>query len=231
MIDAAALAAILAEATGLPIASRKYPHVRLDRELGAATVQRAGLEARDGRVMLAVWPGELKDQALALYRGTRAVAAVREASAAGWLVEPRPHLGFFMASRGQRLHLTSRVDSPTYARQWSEGDVGRVGGWRPERLRPDLWPWLLERGYASPGDEAGLDRFIRLAGRRGPHLRPAMRFAREWGAVEAMDLDRAGSLAPEVCRRVDEVLEALGEPPLPGRNAKSPPERALRRSG
>ena len=206
--------------------------------------------------MLALWPGELKGQALAFYRGDRAVDAVRAASSSGWLVEPRPHLGFFMASRGQRLHLTPRVDALTYARQWTEADVGRAGGWPLERLRAELWPWLLGRGYASPGDEAGLDRYERLAGRRGPHLRPAMRFAREWDAADAAELDRRGRLAPEVRRLVDEALGLLGEPGLPERpapgasrrlraaatakrpqreepaaNAKSPPERALRRSG
>ena len=159
---------------------------------------------QDGR--LTVWPATLKDQALVFYRGTRAVDAVAAASAAGWLVEPRPHLAFFRASVGQRLYLTPRVDALTYARQLTGGDVERVGGWPVEGLRPDLMPWLVERGYASPGDDAGLDRFERLAAPRGgAHLRLAMRFSHE------CDPDDEA----EVRRLTDEVRDLLASTVLP----------------
>ena len=159
---------------------------------------------QDGR--LTVWPATLKDQALAFYSGSRAVDAVRETQAAGWLVEPRPHLGFFRASVAQRLHLTPRVDALRYAAQWTEGDVERVGGWPVESLRSGLMPWLIERGYSSPRDLDGLDRFERLAApRRGPHLRPAMRFSYE---CEPDD-------AAAVRRLTGEVLGFLGEAALP----------------
>ena len=154
---------------------------------------------RDGR--LTVWPATLKDQALAFYRGSRAVSAVADATAAGWLVEPRPHLGFFRASVAQRLYLTPRVDALAYARQLTEGDVGQVGGWPVEALRPDLLPWLVERGYAAPGDETGLDRFEALAGARGgAHLRMAMRFS------HPCDPDDTS----EVARLSGEIRELLG---------------------
>jgi hypothetical protein len=155
---------------------------------------------QDGR--LTVWPATLKDQALAFYRGSRAVDAVADASAAGWRVEARPHLGFFRASLGQRLYLSFSVDALTYARQLTEGDVERVGGWPVEALRSDLLPWLVERGYASPGDEAGLDGFARLAGARGgAHLRMAMRFSHP---CEPDDRN-------EVQRLTDEVRDLLGD--------------------
>ncbi|HEX8742465.1 MAG TPA: hypothetical protein VF712_04965 [Thermoleophilaceae bacterium] len=194
-------AAALAEAAGLPLRAGRHPHVRLEAE----TVQRAALEELGGRVMLMVWPGALKAQALAFYRGSRALDAVRGALARGWLVEPRPHLGFFMASRPQRLYLTPRLDALAYARQWSEGDVEQVGGWPVESLRTGLFPWLVERGYAAPADAAGLPRFERLAARRGPHLRASMRFARECDPGDPAEL-RA---------HLDEVLALLGERPLP----------------
>src|SRR5688572_25762218 len=83
--------------------------------------------------MVRFWPATLKGEALAFYRGSRAVDAVRAASAAGWLVEPRPHLAFWRASVGQRLYLTAAVDTLTYARQLTDGDVGWVGGGRSRR--------------------------------------------------------------------------------------------------
>ena len=152
--------------------------------------------------MVRVWPATLKHEALAFYRGSRALDAITAAMAAGWLVEPRPHLAFFRASVGQRLYLSFRVDALTYARQLTEGDVERVGGWPVEALRFDLLPWLVSRGYASPGDEAGLDRFERLAAARGgAHLRMAMRFSHD------CDPDDDA----EIHRLTDEVREFLGE--------------------
>lgn len=130
-----------------------------------------------------VWPATLKGEALAFYRGSRAVDAVRAATAAGWIVEPRPHLAFWRASVGQRVHLTAAVDALTYARQLTDGDVSWVGGWPVEALRSDLMPWLVSRGYAAPGDADGLDQFERLAAARGgAHLRMAMRFTHEQAA-------------------------------------------------
>ena len=159
---------------------------------------------RSGR--LTVWPATLKDQALAFYRGSRALDAVSAASAAGWLVEPRPHLGFFRASVAQRLYLTACVDALTYARRLTEGDVEQAGGWPVESLRSDLLPWLVSGGYASPHDEAGLDRFAPLAAARGgAHLRMAMRFSRE------CDPDDAA----EVAMLTAEVFDLLGETTVP----------------
>lgn len=170
-----------------------------------------------------MWPATLKDEALAFYRGTRAVDAVAAASATGWLVEPRPHLAFFRASVGQRLYLVPRVDAATYAERLTGGDVERVGGWPVEALRFDLVPWLVERGYASPGDEAGLDRFEPLAAARGgAHLRMAMRFS------HPCDPDDEG----EVRRLTDEVSGFLGEPPhTVGLQRKEPAGAGSARSG
>jgi hypothetical protein len=152
---------------------------------------------------LTVWPATLKDQALAFYRGSRAVDAVRAASAAGWLVEPRPHLGFFRASVAQRLYLSAGVDALTYARRLTDGDVERVGGWPVEALRSDLLPWLMERGYSSPPDLAGLDRFEPLAAARGgAHLRMAMRFSHECDPGDDAEVERLTT----------EVLDLLGDP-------------------
>jgi hypothetical protein len=174
------------------------------------------VQHRTGRELLTVWPATLKDQALAFYRASRAVDAAAAASRAGWLVEPRPHLAFFRASVGQRLYLTPGVDALTYARQLTEGDVERVGGWPVEALESDLLPWLVDRGYGAPGDLAGLARFGPLAAARGgAHLRMAMRFSHE------CDPDDDAQIA----RLTADVLDLLGE------NEKSPPERALRRSG
>jgi hypothetical protein len=174
--------------------------VRLDAAVGARTLQRAALEERDGELVLAVWPGELKAEARALYGTARADALL---SLRGWRATPRPHLGFYGASPPQRLYTTPALDLGAYVRGWQE-DLDRVHAYELAQLRDILWPWLVARGYASPEDAPRLPRFERLAGRRAIHLRAAIR------------LERAVDRAPYAIRGVlAGLLDVLDEPPLP----------------
>jgi hypothetical protein len=65
-----------------------------------------------------------------------------------------------------------------YVERWSGPDFTRVGQHDRRTIRSELWPWLLERGHASPQDEAELDPFLdRLEKRkRDAHLRPVFGF-------------------------------------------------------
>ncbi|HKP91432.1 MAG TPA: hypothetical protein VJT75_15815 [Thermoleophilaceae bacterium] len=195
----AALHALLREATGVA-ASGRHPHVRLDATIGTRSLQRAALEWREGRLVLAAWPGELKAEAQALYGTDR---ASRLTSLRGWHVTPRPHLGFYGASPPQRLYTTSALDVDAYVRSWRE-DVDRVHAYELGELRDVLWPWLVARGYASPRDAVRIPRFERLVGRRTIHLRPAVRVERPVAAN-----------ADDVRAALAGLLVALDEPPLP----------------
>jgi len=42
-----------------------------------------------------------------------------------------------------------------------------------------------------------------------------MRVSRSWLVDEALRLDARGNLAPQIRRCADELMAALGEPPLP----------------
>ncbi len=57
------------------------------------------------------------------------------------------------------------------------------------RSARELWPWLLQRGYASERDTERLDPFLRALGRRFAHLRPTMHVARSWSWLEAERLE------------------------------------------
>ena len=151
--------------------------------------------------MLAVWPGELKAEARALYGTGRAEALL--ALAGEWDASPRPHLGFYGASPPQRLYTTPALGVRAYVHAWQD-DLDRVHAYELGELRELLWPWLVARGYASPGDAAGIPRFERLAGRRAIHLRPAIR------------LERAVAADPgQIRAALAALLDALDEPPLP----------------
>jgi hypothetical protein len=151
--------------------------------------------------VVALWPGELKGEALALYGSaerTQALLALR-----GFALVPRPHLGFYGASPPQRLYTTTSLTPAGYLAAWRD-DLDRVHAYRREQLRGELWAWLTGRGHASDEDAAALPRFERLAGRRSIHLRPAIRVERR------VDPDPR-AIGAAIAR----VLDALGEPPLP----------------
>ena len=169
------LRSLLREATSIQPERVGLVHVRLDTGLGAKSLQRAALEIDDRALTLHLWPGELKPQAQALYRAGRAerLAELDEGAGGPWRVAPQPLLGFRSAPKRVRVYLTCTLDAATYARRWQGEDWAHVGAHHRDKVLPELWPWLLERGYASPEDEERLERFMQTLGRRALHLRPA----------------------------------------------------------
>jgi hypothetical protein len=210
---------LLQEATGLTPERAGLVHVRLDTALGVNSLQRAALDVEDERLTLHIWPGELKQQAEHLYAGANAeqLCELLDEEDGGWLVEPQPVLGFRNAPVRTRVYLSCVLDPDEYARRWQGQDWKRVGAHHRNHIATDLWPWLLERGYASPEDEVRLDPFLRALGRRFAHLRPSMHVARSWSWSEAERLDDEGRLPAEVHRALNRVLELLDEPQLPAR--------------
>jgi hypothetical protein len=232
------LRSLLREATGIEPERIGPVHVRLDEALGARALQRAALDfdAHD-RLVLHAWPGELKPQAERLYAGGYADRLCGLASEPGWRVEPQPILAFRNAPRHTRVHLTCKLDAHTYARRWEGGDWEQVGAHHRDSIRPELWPWLRRRGYASARDAERLDPFMHALGRRFAHLRPGMHVARAWSWREAERLEDEGRLVREIRAALNTVLAALEEPPLtperPAGPVKAAPtiKRARKRKG
>jgi hypothetical protein len=235
------LRSLLREATGIRPERAGLVHVRLDVALGVASLQRAALDIEDERLTLHLWPGELKRQAEHLYaggsaerlcelldeRGSHAGDGAEDGDAGGeqggllgWCVQPQPLLGFRNAPVRTRLYLTCRLDPGEYARRWQGEDWKKVGAHHRNHIRGELWPWLLQRGYASEGDELRLDPFLRALGRRFAHLRPAIHVSHSWAWAHAQALDDEGVLPQEIERAINRVLGLLGEPLL------HPPETA-----
>jgi hypothetical protein len=210
------LRSLLREATGIQPERVGLVHVRLDTALGAASLQRAALEIDDDRLTLHLWPGELKPQAEALYSAGRAerLAELDENAGGPWRVEPQPLLGFRNAPKRTRVYLTCTLDAATYARRWQGEDWSHVGAHHRDKVLPELWPWLLERGYASPADAERLEPFMHSLGRRALHLRPSIHVSRTWSFAEAEALDDAGLLVGEIHAAINRVLGVLEEPPV-----------------
>jgi hypothetical protein len=245
------LRSLLREATGIQPERVGLVHVRLDTALGALSLQRAALDIdEDDRLTLHLWPGELKPQAEHLYAAGHAerlceLAASTLGATNGsgpsetphWRVEPQPLLGFRNAPRRTRVYLTCTLDAPTYARRWEGEDWSHVGAHHRDSIRTELWPWLLERGYASAQDAERLDPFLRALGRRFAHLRPSMHVACSWSWEQAERLEDGGRLVGEINGAINRVLGALEEPAVQAistsasaeLHAAAPPPPAKRR--
>jgi hypothetical protein len=209
------LRSLLREATSIQPERVGLVHVRLDVALGAASLQRAALDVDDERLVLHLWPGELKPQAEHLYTAGHAERLCDLTEAAGpWRVEPQPLLGFRNAPRRTRVYLTCRLGAAEYARRWQGEDWSHVGSHHRDKIQTELWPWLLERGYASPPDAQRLEPFLHALGRRFAHLRPSMHVSRSWSWAEAEKLDDEGLLAGEIRDAINRVLGVLDEPLL-----------------
>jgi hypothetical protein len=70
-------------------------------------------------------------------------------------------------------------------------------------VRTDLWPRVKKRAYATDGDDALLDAFLKIVGRRDVHLRPGLRVRKRFTHAEPIRAE------------IEAILSAAGEPPLP----------------
>jgi hypothetical protein len=227
------LRSLLREATGIKPERAGLVHVRLDLALGAVSLQRAALDVEEERLTLHLWPGELKRQAEHLYAGGGAqrLGELIGQDGEAWRVQPQPLLGFRNAPVRTRVYLTCALDPAEYATRWQGEDWKKVGAHHRNHIRPELWPWLLERGYASEVDEERLDPFLRALGRRFAHLRPAIHVSRSWSWQEAETLDDEGLLPQEIQTALNKVLAILGEPLVPVGTGEPQPRQTLAAAG
>lgn len=187
-------------------------HVMLD-SFGVRSAQRLALRDIGGGVVVAFWPAELKPQAEYLYSGGRGESMVAAALERGWDVWAVPQLAFFNSAASRRLYMSPEIDPAAYARRWSGADARWIGQHAREEVRPVVWPWLKERGYASDADNWVVERFITILGRRPAHLRAAMRFHRRWDRDDLLGLSEH-EVARVVREDVNAVFRAAGEPAL-----------------
>lgn len=187
-------------------------HVML-ASFGIRSTQRLALSDVGGGVVVAFWPAELKPQAEYLYSDGRGSAMVSAAVERGWKVWAVPQLAFRSSPPSRRLYMEPDIDPAEYVRRWEGLDARWIGQHDREELRPVVWPWLKERGYASDADDGVLEQFLPILGRRPAHLRPALRFHRRWDRNELASLpeDEVARIARD---EVNAVLGAAGEPPL-----------------
>lgn len=86
-----------------------------------------------------------------------------------------------------------------------------------DEAREELWPWLLERGYATPVDADQFGPFLERVQKanRDVHLRPGLALIRVWTREDVDTLRRRGALAEAIRDAPSRILEALNDPALP----------------
>src|SRR4051812_40050317 len=97
------VAQLLEDTTGI-VPRAGDSHVMIDKALGVKSIQRVGLEPRGEDLLLSVWPGELKPQALWLYAGGRAERLLTVAREGGWQIAATPHLAFRTSAPRERVY-------------------------------------------------------------------------------------------------------------------------------
>jgi hypothetical protein len=109
------------------------------------------------------------------------------------------------------------ITAEEYVARWAGADGERIGAHRGDAVRAELWPWLLERGYATGPDTELLEPFLeRVAKRnRDVHLRPGLSLRRHWGREEVARLGRRDEFTERVRASLNDLLVAVGDPPLP----------------
>ena len=207
---------MLREVTGLE-PERSGSHVLLDEGAGVRSTQRLALGDVGGDVVAFTWPAELVPQARYAYDGERAPRLIAAARDGRWEVDMRPHLAFRNSRAAQRFYTNPTIGVDEYVARWTGPDGLRIGQHEAGVIRTGLWPWLLERGYASHDDEPELEPFLSRLGRRPAHLRPGLRLLRRWRRDEIAALPGRDALAQEICSAVNCLLTAVGDPRLPAR--------------
>jgi O-acetyl-ADP-ribose deacetylase len=151
-------------------------------------------------------------------RGPRLLEA---AAADGWDVDTRPHLAYWLAPARDRLYTNPQpwMTVEEYVARWAGPDGQMIGSHRLDTVVDELWPWLLERGYATDQDTELLEPFLERVRKRkrDAHIRPGLRLMRRWSPEAVAELDRTGELADQIREAVNELLVAVGDPALPAR--------------
>ena len=149
-----------------------------------------------------------------LYERGRAPRLLIAADEDDWDVEARPHLAFRNARWQQRLYLSPTIAVSEYVSQWTGADGRRIGQHDADTIRTGLWPWLIDRGYASEEDAPELEPFLLRLGKRPAHLRPGLRLLRRWSREEVIAFRSQNKLVEEIRGAVNRLLGSVGDGPL-----------------
>jgi hypothetical protein len=169
-------------------------------------------DEEERRIALRMWPADTLEQARSFYTQPEAVERVLAILNKDWNVEPNFHFGF-MATGYCRTATAMSVTG--YVRYWLEHIAEARKIERPEWDR--YWRDLISEEIARPEDRESFDRDFTYTNRGSATPRPGIECTFGWKLDEAERLDARGTLAGAVRDRINQLLEALGEPTVMGK--------------
>lgn len=182
------------------------------------TAERVAMWVDNGKLCLAVWPGELAAQYRRLYADSRLVDdLIALCDQPQWELNANFHLAFPHSNAAHRWYPRTRrhCTGAEYVKQWVvDFNAGCAGARTYEKIAdPTFWQWLVERRYADTEDRATFEVWLEKQPKKRPiHIRPGVQVLRSWSIQDARNLDSHNELIPEVSQSIKEVLTALGEP-------------------
>ena len=157
-------------------------------------------------IELRLWPADTLEQARSFYTRPETVERVLKLQDEGWNVSPNFHFGF-MATGYCSTNTTMSVAE--YMQYWLKriDDTGKI----QRRDWDQYWRNLENEKIAAPEDREGFDRDFTNTARASATPRPGIRCTFDWHLDEAERLDARGKLRTAVRKRINQLLEALGE--------------------
>jgi hypothetical protein len=194
--------------------------VMVDEEIRTRCTQRLSLQSREEGLALCTWPAERVAQAKATYRTSKALWARRLLSflddPGAWHVRPNVHLAYMGADIYRRLYLHCAYGTAEYIHRWLGADFDHVRSYSREAVQESLWPWLLERRYATAAyDKQGFIRFLADLKGHDAYLRPGIQLKRVWPWDSVLAPGGREAVVGEIRAAVGEVLTMLDEPTPP----------------
>jgi len=184
---------------------------------GSESTQRLSLQRKGDELVLVTWPGELKGQAEAFYKSSRAgrVLSLIDSSEE-WNARSDFHLGFHTAKKiAQRFYPGEATEIGQYVERWSGPDADTPRAWKRDRVEEELWGWMLERDLVTNEDIPAFENYLSQLLNRDAHVRSGIELDRAWRWEDAVKTDENGELVSEVMEAVKAILGTLKEPMVP----------------
>jgi hypothetical protein len=173
-----------------------------------SAVDRAFLEfdATLQGIRLVVYPADTLTQAKAFYLRTGALSRVLSLASSGWSIEPNFHFGHM--AKGF-VWTTTEAPLDRYTAYWEKNIAGTSS--IPREEWEQFWSTLVKQQFARPDDKEEFDLRFTNTNRSSATPRPGLKCAYSWTLSEARVLDDKGLFLPDVARKLDVVLGAIGE--------------------
>jgi hypothetical protein len=158
---------------------------------------------------LLMYPGDTLGQSRDLYADAASVNDLLALRGSGWSITPNFHWGFMATGYAW---ATTPLSVREYCNYWAHNMANTREVSRAEW--EGYWATLEEAQIVEAADKAEFDSIFTNTSRQKAHPRPGIRCEYRWSLKDAKHLDAGNKFVKLVRDRVNELLNALGAPPI-----------------